>query len=91
MPPTAANTLRPLPEIRQHPSVPPITIRIRSCEKPPKDPFKEAVMFERAFDFLFVLALVVPPATVIVSVLLLAWPGHRVLGADHTLRTTSPA
>ena len=48
-------------------------------------------MLERAFDFLFALALVVPPTTVIVSVLLLAWPRHRVHRADHTVRTTSHA
>jgi len=48
-------------------------------------------MFERAFDFLFALALLAPPATVIVGVLLLAWPRHRVSGAGHTVGTTSHA
>ena len=46
-------------------------------------------MLERAFAFLFALALVAPPATVIISVLLLAWPRHR--GTEHTVRTTSHA
>ena len=48
-------------------------------------------MLEPAFDFLFALALVAPPATLIVSGLLLAWPRHRVRGADHTVPTTSHA
>jgi len=48
-------------------------------------------MLERAFEFLFALALVAPPATVIVGVLLLAWPRHRVHGVDHPVRTTSHA
>ena len=46
-------------------------------------------MLERAFDFLFALALVAPPATVLVSALLLAWPRHR--GAEHTVGITSHA
>jgi hypothetical protein len=48
-------------------------------------------MVERAFDFLFALALVAPAAAVILGVLLLAWPHRRVHGVDHTLRTTSHA
>jgi hypothetical protein len=51
----------------------------------------EAVMLERAFDFLFALAFIAPPVTVIVGVLLLVWPRHRVHGADHSVRTTSHA
>lgn len=47
-------------------------------------------MVERAFEFLFVLALVAPPAAVILGVLLLAWP-RRVQRADHTSRAASPA
>lgn len=48
-------------------------------------------MVERAFEFLFMLALVAPPATLIVGGLLLAWPRQHVQGVDHTRRTTSPA
>ena len=48
-------------------------------------------MLARAFEFLFALALVAPPATVVVSLVLLAWPRHWVRGADHTVRTTSRA
>ena len=48
-------------------------------------------MIERAFEVLFVLALVAPPATVIVGVLLLAWPRQQAHVVDHTLRTTSHA
>ena len=48
-------------------------------------------MLERTFEFLFALALVAPPATVIISVMLLAWPRHRVHAVDHTVRTTSHA
>ena len=48
-------------------------------------------MIQRAFEFLFALTLVAPPATVIVGVLLLAWPRHRVQGVGHSLRTTSHA
>jgi hypothetical protein len=48
-------------------------------------------MVERAFEFLFTLALVAPAAAVILGVLLLAWPRRRVHGERHTLRTTSHA
>jgi hypothetical protein len=51
----------------------------------------EAVMVERAFEFLFALALAAPPAAVILGVFLLAWPRRRVQGVEHTLRTTSHA
>ena len=84
-------TLRSLPEIRQHPMVILSAIGIRSCEKGLRTTPKEAVMLERTFEFLFALALVAPPATVIISVLLLAWPRHRVHAVDHTVRTTSHA
>jgi len=48
-------------------------------------------MIERAFEVLFVLALVAPPATVVVGALLLAWPRQLVHGVDQMLRTTSRA
>lgn len=48
-------------------------------------------MVEGAFKFLFALALVAPPAAVILGVLLLAWPRRRVYGLEHTLQTTSHA
>ena len=51
----------------------------------------EAVMIERAFEFLFVLALVAPAAAVLLGVFVLAWPRRRVHGVEHTLRATSQA
>lgn len=60
-------------------------------DRPLQTFFMEAVMVERAFEFLFALALVAPPATVIVGVLLLAWPRQQVHGVDQTFRTTSHA
>ena len=48
-------------------------------------------MIERAFEFLFVLALVAPTAAVLLGGFVLAWPRRRVHGVGHTLRTTSHA
>jgi hypothetical protein len=48
-------------------------------------------MVERAFEFLFALALVAPPAAVILGVFLVAWPRRRVHGVNHALRTPSHA
>ncbi len=48
--------------------------------------FREAVMVRRAFDLLFVLTLIVPPATVLVSALLLALL-TRVQPSGRTIQT----
>ena len=48
-------------------------------------------MVERAFEFLFALALVARPAAVILGVFVLAWPRRRAHGVEHTIRTTSHA
>ena len=46
-------------------------------------------MVERAFEFLFALALVAPPAAVIIGVFVLAWPRRSVHVIAHPIRTTS--
>jgi hypothetical protein len=48
-------------------------------------------MVERAFEWLFVLSLVAPAVAVILSVLLVIWPPHRLHHAHHTSSATSPA
>jgi hypothetical protein len=47
-------------------------------------------MVERAFEFLFVLALVAPPSAVILGVLLVAWP-QRLHRGTHTSQAASHA
>ena len=47
-------------------------------------------MVERAFEFLFLLSLAAPPATVILGALLVLWP-RRLHDVGHTSRTASHA
>ena len=44
----------------------------------------EAAMVQRAFDFFFVLALIAPPAALIISALLLAVRPHRLCPIHRT-------
>ena len=47
-------------------------------------------MIERAFELLFVLSLVAPAVSVVLGVLIVAWP-HQLHGVTHTSRTASHA